>query len=112
KRTRRSVRKQPTTARLHDVDADRPRLLARRSEVGYVDHPTRALQGEPEAISEADQERLAEQDRHAAEQRRTESLLASLDAVKRELRHYEAQARHCSRQIARLEHRLGRGIDA
>lgn len=37
---------------------DELRLLASRSEVGYVQHPSRAMRDEPEAVSESDQQRI------------------------------------------------------
>jgi hypothetical protein len=89
------------------VPADRPRLLARRSEVGYVESTSAAIPHEPEAVGADVQELLSERGRRAAEDRRRQALQAELDAVKRALNHYEAQARHCSRQLARLERRLG-----
>ena len=52
---------------------DEPRLLARRSELGYTDAPTRALPGEPEAISEEEQARQTLAARRAQERQQREA---------------------------------------
>jgi hypothetical protein len=48
---------------------DEPRLLARRSELGYVAHVAGALHGEPEAIPASVQAELSLRARRGAEQR-------------------------------------------
>jgi hypothetical protein len=55
------------------VADDEPRLLARRSELGYVTHPGRALAGAGEAVDEAYQQLLSDHAELARQQQlRTE----------------------------------------
>ncbi len=89
-----------------DLERDETRLLARG--LGYTRQATRALPGEPEALSEADQELVTRQARERAENDRRHALRMQLERVRRELTHHEAQARHCTRQIQRLQRALGR----
>lgn len=49
--------------RIRLATEDKPHLLAAHSEYGYTDDPARAMRGEPEAISEFDLKRYAEEAR-------------------------------------------------
>jgi hypothetical protein len=48
------------------------RLLARRSEHGYVTNPAEAMHGEPEAVTEAEQQKVTRDARLAAKARRVQ----------------------------------------
>jgi hypothetical protein len=54
--------------------ADDPRLLPRRSELGYVEHPARAMFGEPEAVGESDQRAISVEARARFAETRADEL--------------------------------------
>ena len=54
--------------------ADRPRLLARRSELGYTHSHSQAVHGEPEAVSEDEQRRISVEARTRFAEARGEEL--------------------------------------
>lgn len=95
------------------IKLDPPRLLAKRSEHGYVDRVDRALEDEPEAISAAEQRyqtrqaaRLrAERDREAWRTSRSAILLA-LESVRIEV-DVENDLRTIRRACERIDRKLG-----
>jgi hypothetical protein len=52
-----------------EPSSDRPRLLARRSELGYTGSTFEALTGEPESVSEAEQSAITRAVRDAERER-------------------------------------------
>jgi hypothetical protein len=96
--------------------ADPPRLLHRRSEFAYTDHPTRALAGEPEAVDQQTQARLTAEAARGAEARRRSlwrdvrgRLLGDLELLRSEFGPSVAQElRGIRREVDRLGGKLGR----
>jgi hypothetical protein len=93
---------------------DEPRFIARVA--GYVDHPARALPGEPEAVTEAEQMTITADAHRAAEDRDRAEWAESRDRLRRELdwlysRRFRAdvgaQLRALQRQVDRLDERIG-----
>lgn len=72
------------------------------STVGYVDHPSRGLRGEPEAVSEDEQERQTQAVRRQAVDERIRRREATADEIERELSHIEGRARYLRRELKRL----------
>jgi hypothetical protein len=58
-----------STSRGDEVQRDRPRLLAARSEHGYTTNPLAAMKDEPEAVSEVKQAELTVRSRRAERER-------------------------------------------
>jgi hypothetical protein len=85
---------------------DEPRLLTRSGVPAYTPFPSRALTGEPEAISEGEQVELTWRAGQNARDRRRTDLERVLDDVRREAQWLSAQLRHHEREIRRLERRL------
>jgi hypothetical protein len=93
---------------------DPPRLLHRRSELGYTDRPAVALPNEPEAVSPEVQRGLTAQAALRARRadraswlRARELLLAGIAELHR-LPGTVDDRRVLARQVDRLEHKLGR----
>lgn len=82
------------------------RLLARRSELGYVESPTMALPHEPEAISQDDQAELTRAAHEHTQDRRRTELQRALQQARRLADYHAAQLRHSEREARRLERRL------
>jgi hypothetical protein len=94
---------------------DEPRFLGRVA--GYVNHPARALRGEPEAVSATEQGAITADAGRAAEDRDRAEWLESRDRLQRELawlysRRFRAdvttQLAALQRQVDRLDARLDR----
>jgi len=93
---------------------DRPRLLASRSEVGYVDSTRRALVDEPEAVSAEEQAHLTRQAHVAGSRRRRREWQAirgcleeQADALKTRFGpEVSNELRELRRTIDRLERKL------
>ena len=81
---------------------DAPRFLARRSQDGYVSSPARALKGEPEAVSAAEQDDLTEAARRRVLDDRIRRRSATAEEVARELAWTEGRARYLARELRRL----------
>jgi hypothetical protein len=64
---------------------DRPRLLHRRSELGYTDRPARAMISEPEAVPADYQRQLTADAPRRAAARDREVWVASRDRIRVEL---------------------------
>jgi hypothetical protein len=93
--------------------ADQPRLLHRRSELAYTDHPSRALRGEPESVDAATQRRLSVEAGRREEVRRRQrydELLRRLFGALEELRSEFPQVAHEARAIRRELDRAGRTL--
>jgi len=99
------------------LSADAPRLLAARSEIGYVSRTAEALPDEPEAVSEDAQAALSRRTTNAAPacEHRTEQLRGVVKRVTLLLRRLDALAaehdatrelRAATRALERLERRL------
>jgi hypothetical protein len=88
---------------------DAPRLLARRSELGYVHYPVGAVPGEPEAVSAAEQQRqtLETRRRERAKQRAawTDARALIVDGVT------IARASHLPRSIVSATRVISRVVD-
>ena len=82
------------------------RLLARRSEQGYVDSPTEAMLSEPEAVTEAEQVEITAYVQVRAEQQRVVILSERRDQLRRQLEYHASQVRFAQRELARLDRRL------
>jgi hypothetical protein len=96
---------------------DTPRLLARNSANGYVTHTSRALAGEPEAVSASVQDELTRDAARAARDRDRREWAQARDRLEREVawlysrrfdRDVTTQIRALQRQVDRLDERLGR----
>jgi hypothetical protein len=94
------------------MSADAVRLLALRSEIGYVDEPIRALVDEPEAVSAAEQRYQTRQAARLKEEREREvwrtaraSILLALETV-----HVDADVSHELRAIRRACERVDRKL--
>jgi hypothetical protein len=110
-------------------EPDRPRLLSARPGADYVDHPSRAMRGEPEALSEADlagyvdeaHDRDEQRDQASAEALRaamldmTRQVTARFEELRDALHRPEARtsrsARDLARRIDRDLERLAREIE-
>lgn len=96
---------------------DRPRLLAARSEHGYVDRPNLALPEEPEAVSAEEQRRQSEQGHRRDRQRRIAAYTSAASTISTALDDFVAavgadsrvvsQVRVVRRQVAALGRELG-----
>lgn len=97
---------QPTLAGHELLRAHEPRLLAVRSELAYTSDLSRALPGEPEAITAADLDHYTAQARERDHARTVEHL--QLDAADAVLNHIEANDPHGlhSRDIRVARHAL------
>ena len=97
------------------LSSERRRLLAARSELGYVEEASRALRGEPEAVSAEHQRRLTEDARARGAGRRLERWRQCSAAVRGLLSEaglgpgYASDLRVIARQLDRIEGRLARG---
>jgi hypothetical protein len=94
------------------VSVDALRLLAQRSELGYVDRVDRALTDEPEAVSAAEQRFQTRQAARLKEERERESwrsarssILLAIESV-----HVEADVEHELRAIRRACERVDRKL--
>lgn len=94
---------------------DRPRLLHRRSELGYTDRTVRSLSGEPEAVPANYQRQLTAAAPKRAAARDHEVWIASRDRIVGELdrlrghrfaRDVTSELRVIERQLARIGERL------
>ena len=90
------------------MDLDRPRLIARRAEHAYVDSPSEAMLGEPEAISESAQFQITKAMHDQVALGRQQALLFRRGELQRQRDHLAAQLRGTSRELARLERRINR----
>jgi predicted nucleic acid-binding Zn-ribbon protein len=70
--------------------------------MGYVDTPALALLGEPEAVSEADQEAMTDASRRKALDQRIARREATSVDIEREIAHLEGRVRFLRRQLKRL----------
>lgn len=96
---------------------DEPRLLAQRSELGYVRFGGQALAGEPEAVDEATQERFALAARRARDEQLRAAWALAHGQIDSALRTFEeagrpdsrtlSDARAIERTAARIDKRLG-----
>ena len=85
---------------------DRPRFLARRSELGYVEDVGRAMFREPEAVGPDELNRQAEQ-AHARERQDERALLEDRRTrLQDELQYFTARAREHERALRRLNSKL------
>jgi hypothetical protein len=96
--------------------ADRPRLLAARSEVGYVDHPSLALPSQPEAVPLDYQHYLTDRASRRADERRREAWRESRELLQRGLdlprgrplgKELAGDLRVVQRQLERIDRRIG-----
>jgi hypothetical protein len=91
-----------------------PRLLARRSELGYTPRTAQALNGEPEAVSAGEQGELTRQAAHRADEReralwrnRRDVIAGQLEHAHRELdRSIASDLRVIERQLERITRKL------
>jgi hypothetical protein len=88
------------------VARDRPRLLARRSELGYVESPAAAIRDEPEAIDPEwvtlHHRLLERQRRHAAAQ----DWPKTRGVIERAITRYETE-HELPRELRSVDKRLG-----
>jgi hypothetical protein len=77
--------------------------------VGYVDHPSRGMRGEPEALDPDQLEAVAEASRRRQQQARQNELDERRAELIRQRDYHEAMARHQRRQLAKLDQRAARG---
>jgi hypothetical protein len=100
-----------------DPTRETPRLLARRSELGYVPDARRAVRGEPEAVDALEQQRqtLDARRRWESEQRRAwgtarRRISTAVETFKADA-HPDGQllsdVRVIERQVGRVDKRLG-----
>jgi hypothetical protein len=82
---------------------DTARYLARRSEDGYVSSASQGLPGEPEAVSEDEQDAITEQARMATFNERIKRRQATAAEIAKELTWAESRARYLRRELARLQ---------
>jgi hypothetical protein len=95
------------------VAVDRPRLLARHSEIGYVGHPAMAMDREPEAVSEAEQRQISTEARlRFAEARADENARADSKAWADRLRRAEQSARDRHVDVHRWQIEIRRAVVA
>ena len=95
------------------MPADPPRLLARRSEQGYVSHPGVALEGEPGAVPEDVQRRISTEARmRFAETRADELARADSKRWCNRLKHAEMRARSKHVDIHRWQIEVRRAVVA
>jgi hypothetical protein len=102
---------------LHSVSqADEQRLLAARSELGYVSDPHRALRSEPEAVDAATQERFSLAAHRAQEQRQRDQWARTHRTISGALQAFEAchpdrrvmtGVRAIEREARRVDRRVG-----
>jgi transposase len=78
------------------------RYLARRSEDGYTHSPSQALLGEPEAVSEIDQQVLTERARRKAVDERIRRRQATAEEIEAEIAYVDARGRYLRRELKRL----------
>jgi hypothetical protein len=91
-----------------------PRLLHRRSELGYTDRPDLAMPHEPEAVSSSEQRRLTAEARARASEREREAWRRFRAIVLPELvelnaaldRGLTSDLRALARQLERIEQKL------
>ena len=95
------------------------RLLARRSELAYVDRPDLALEREPEAVSAACQRALVQEAQRAAAQHgladwriRYRALVVDVDGLRRQtyMRRFDGELRTLIRMLERLDERVIRSL--
>jgi hypothetical protein len=93
------------------VAADHPRLLARRSELGYIPSASQALHGEPEAVSEATQRQLSVEARTKFAEARADPL-ARADSKRwlDRLRRAEMRARSKGIDIHKMQIEVRRNV--
>ena len=99
------------------VSEDRPRLLAARSEFGYVDVEARALPAEPEAVSALEQERQTKTVHRQEEERRKTAWRSAHSQIDGALQQFEQEGhpdprtrsdtRAIARTARRIDERLG-----
>jgi hypothetical protein len=87
---------------------DKPRLLARRSELGYTTSSSQALAGSGEAVPEEVQDHLTAQATRRAQDRRHAELEVIRQRLVREVDQLAAQLRRKERELRRVEQRLDR----
>jgi hypothetical protein len=93
--------------------ADDPRLLARDSTRGYVDHPAQALFAEPEAIPEDAQQHLSDESRRRWQVLKGEELARKESKSRREkLKQVEMAARDRHIDVHRFLSEIDRQIRA
>jgi len=98
------------------VNVEPPRLLAARSQYGYTQRPSEALQGEPEAVSVDEQARLTREAQQAARERERTLIAECSAAIGRELDRLaslpdlgvSSSVRVIRRQLAQMAQRRGR----
>jgi len=91
-----------------------PRLLARRSELGYTDRPAQAMPHEPEAVPSDAQRRITDDARRRASQRELDAYRSFASIVFPALlelgrgldRAYASDLRAVARQVERIGRRL------
>jgi hypothetical protein len=95
------------------VAADRPRLLHRRSELGYTTSTSQAVHGEPEAVDEESQRQISVQARTRFAETRSDEL-ARADSKRwcNRLKQAEMRARslHKSAEIHKFQVEVRRNI--
>ena len=95
---------------------DTPRLLHRHSEHGYTDRPEQALNGEPEAVTAAEQRRLTADAKQRATDRERDAWHRFQSIVVPELatlnlaldRGHASDLRALARQLERIDRKLRR----
>jgi transposase len=80
-----------------------PRYLARRSEDGYTASPSQALLGEPEAVSDDEQQFLTERSRRKAVDERVRRRQATAAEIEREIEYIDSRGRFLRRELKRLK---------
>jgi hypothetical protein len=91
--------------------ADKPRLLAKRSEVGYVSDSARALRGEPEAVSASEQRHLTQLARRRERQRRVDAWRPARSLLMAGIVAYTPAADPTTRSDLRVIQRVVQKID-
>jgi hypothetical protein len=92
----------------------RPRLLARRSEVGYTETTMRAMPGEPEAVTADEQETITRRAHADADARRRDQAKAILTGLGAAVDAIETifgdaaleEVRAMRRELARIERKV------
>lgn len=86
-------------------EAHEPRFLGRRA--GYVNHPSRGMPGEPEALTEDEQIAVTEAARRRVLDQRIAARQATAAEIETELRWAESRCRYLNRQLRRLGRPVG-----
>jgi len=95
---------------------DSPRLLARRSELGYTDRLETAVRDEPEAVDASTQARLTRQAGQKADQKRRQAWIDARQRIVGELEVLRStfgptvsnELRNMRRELDRLDSKLAR----